>query len=260
MYDERNKDFDKELFANPTAEYRGAPFWAWNDELKKDELCRQIEEFKKMGFGGFNMHPRQGLVTKYLSDEFMDCVKACIEKAESENMEAWLYDEDRYPSGFAGGIVTANPDYRKKEILFSFEKDEDVFSRKAFSNYYLGLNTDEKVVDESTGYKDGLTYLLAAFKLDLKDGLLNGYKLVTEGETADCYVYVRIFPSLPGWNGVNVSDLMQKEAVDKFLECTYEAYYKLVGDKFGKSVPARKRRDRSTLPHRRTYEKNFRLS
>lgn len=238
MYDERNKDFDKELFANPTAEYRGAPFWAWNDDLKKDELCRQIEEFKKMGFGGFNMHPRQGLATKYLSDEFMDCVKACIEKAESENMEAWLYDEDRYPSGFAGGIVTANPDYRKKEILFSFEKDEDVFSRKAFSNYYLGLNTDEKVVDESTGYKDGLTYLLAAFKLDLKDGLLNGYKLVTEGETADCYVYVRIFPSLPGWNGVNVSDLMQKEAVDKFLECTYEAYYKLVGDKFGKSVPA----------------------
>lgn len=45
-----------------------------------------------MGFGGFNMHPRQGLVTKYLSDEFMDCVKACIEKAESENMEAWFYE------------------------------------------------------------------------------------------------------------------------------------------------------------------------
>lgn len=22
----------------------------------------------------------------------MDCVKACIEKAESENMEAWLYE------------------------------------------------------------------------------------------------------------------------------------------------------------------------
>lgn len=238
MYDERNKDFNMDLFIEPTAEYRGAPFWAWNDELKKEELCLQIEEFKKMGFGGFNMHARQGLVTKYLSDEFMGCVKTCVEKAEREGMFAWLYDEDRFPSGFAGGIVTANPDFRKKEILFSFKKDEEVFERKAFSNYYLGVNTDEEVVNESTGYKNGLTYLLAAFKLDLKDGFLNGYKLVTERESADCYVYVRVFPSLPGWNGVNVSDLMQKDAVDKFLECTYEAYYKVVGNKFGKSIPA----------------------
>ena len=27
-------------------------------------------------------------------------------------MEAWLYDEDRWPSGPAGGLVTKNPSYR----------------------------------------------------------------------------------------------------------------------------------------------------
>ena len=46
-------------FENPSAKYRGFPFWAWNSELKKDELEEQIEIFKSMGFGGFFMHVRQ---------------------------------------------------------------------------------------------------------------------------------------------------------------------------------------------------------
>ena len=33
----RNKDakLSKELFENPSCEYRGTPFWAWNCELDK---------------------------------------------------------------------------------------------------------------------------------------------------------------------------------------------------------------------------------
>ena len=29
------KVLDEQLFKNPTAEYRGAPFWAWNCELNQ---------------------------------------------------------------------------------------------------------------------------------------------------------------------------------------------------------------------------------
>ena len=59
----KEKTLSKELFQNPTTEYRGAPFWAWNSKLDLDELGWQIEIFKEMGFGGFNMHVRQGLET-----------------------------------------------------------------------------------------------------------------------------------------------------------------------------------------------------
>ena len=72
------------LFQNPTSEYRGAPFWAWNCELDKETLQRQIEYLKEMGFGGFHMHSRTGMATEYLSEEFMDLVKACVDKAEQE--------------------------------------------------------------------------------------------------------------------------------------------------------------------------------
>ena len=73
IYDKNTKRarLDKALFENPTSEYRGAPFWAWNCELDKDELKRQIDVFKEMGLGGYHMHVRTGLKTKYLSDEYM---------------------------------------------------------------------------------------------------------------------------------------------------------------------------------------------
>ena len=62
------------------------------------------------------MHPRTGLDTEYLSDEFMEMIKACCDKAEAEQMLAWLYDEDRWSSGPAGGKVTRHKKFRRKRL------------------------------------------------------------------------------------------------------------------------------------------------
>lgn len=95
--------FDK-MFANPPSRFRGAPFWAWNCRLDSEMMTRQIEYFKEMGLGGFHMHCRTGLDTPYMSEEYLKIVKDCVEKAQEEGMYAWLYDEDRWPSGAAGGL------------------------------------------------------------------------------------------------------------------------------------------------------------
>jgi len=72
---------------------------------------------KEAGLGGFFMHSRYGLKTPYLSEEWFTCIRACIEKARALDMKAYLYDEDRWPSGFAGGVVTRdNPEYRAKRL------------------------------------------------------------------------------------------------------------------------------------------------
>ena len=67
------------------------------------------------------MHPRYGLDTEYLGKEFMEHVKFCVEYAKSKNMQAWIYDEDRWPSGSAGGMVTRNPDYVRRDLRFMRE-------------------------------------------------------------------------------------------------------------------------------------------
>ena len=114
------KTLSDELFRNPTSEYRGTPFWAWNGKLDKDILLEQIDIMKKMGMGGFHMHVRTGMDSPYLNEEFMDFIKTCVEKAKEEDMLAWLYDEDRWPSGTAGGIVTQkHPEFAAKNLMIT---------------------------------------------------------------------------------------------------------------------------------------------
>ena len=133
LYPKNNEQtLSAELFQNPTSEYRGTPFWAWNGVLDDEELKRQIDIFKTMGLGGFHMHVRTGLDVPYLSEEFMDHIRFCVEEARKRGMLAWLYDEDRWPSGAAGGLVTKDPKYRERHLLFTVNKrDDDIEKEEA---------------------------------------------------------------------------------------------------------------------------------
>ena len=82
---------------------RVLPFWSWNDKLNRTELMRQIDCFAAAGCGGFFIHSRVGLITPYLSDEWMELVKECCAYAKEKGLLAWLYDEDLGPGGYAGG-------------------------------------------------------------------------------------------------------------------------------------------------------------
>ena len=148
---------DMELFRNPTAEYRGTPFWSWNCKMTPEMLTRQIDCLKEMGFGGFHMHVRTGMSTNYLSDEFMSLIKCCCEKADKEHMLAWLYDEDRWPSGAAGGLVTKDEEYRARCLLLTTEpcSDEEIDA----------TNIDSR----AEGGRDGKGWLVSCYDIVLDD-------------------------------------------------------------------------------------------
>ena len=100
----------KEQIEKNSHEYGSIPFWSWNDRLSPEELRRQIRNMKQMKMGGFFMHARGGLETEYMSDEWYECIRACVDEAKKQGMEAWAYDENGWPSGFAGGKLLEDPD------------------------------------------------------------------------------------------------------------------------------------------------------
>lgn len=202
---------DPDLFRTPTSEYRATPFWAWNNRLNAPQLERQIEVFKGMGFGGFHMHPRTGMDTEYLSDEYMDAVKACVEKARSESMLAWLYDEDRWPSGAAGGLVTKDHRYRARHLVFT------------------------------TSIRPGAP--LAAFDVVLVEGRLESYRRLAEGEAGSSTATTwRAYPETSAestWhNNQTYVDTLSPAAIRRFVQVTHERYLEVVGADFGGVVPA----------------------
>lgn len=217
----------EELFKSPTSEYRGTPFWAWNSWLEKDELERQIDVFKEMGLGGFHMHVRTGLKNQYLSDEYMDLINDCVKKAKGENMLAWLYDEDRWPSGAAGGFVTKNPEYRARCLMFSPFKEVEV---------------KEVNIERSEGSRSKNGEVIACYDIVLdKDGYLASYKRIDENDDVQgvkWYAIVEVHSPSNWYNGQTYADTLNKEAIEKFIEVTHERYKEKAGDEFDKTIPA----------------------
>lgn len=106
------------------SKYKPIPFWSWNDSLDPQELRRQIRWMKDYGIGGFFMHARGGLKTPYLSEEWMQVVEACCDEAKKLEMNAWAYDENGWPSGFAGGKLLENLSNRDMYITYTTGKHD----------------------------------------------------------------------------------------------------------------------------------------
>jgi len=110
--------FDK-ITKEELKKFRSIPFWSWNDKLDKDKLISQIDWMNKNGIGGFFMHARSGLNTEYLSEEWLECVEACAEHAEKLGMDAWVYDENGWPSGFVGGKLLEEDENHDRYLTYS---------------------------------------------------------------------------------------------------------------------------------------------
>ena len=193
------------VLQNPENQYRGKPFWAWNGELSITELKRQIDIMKQMGFGGFFMHSRTGLKTEYLGKHWFDCIRECAKYAYSVGLEAWLYDEDRWPSGSAGGLVTRKESNRLRFIsLYSDDTDMPVLARFAYKN-----NKDFFPVKNKSEVPGGYTYQVYAEELMENNSFYNGYTYL---------------------------DTMNPAAVKDFFNSTLELYKKECGELFGKEI------------------------
>ncbi|MBQ6823263.1 MAG: hypothetical protein IJP27_01290 [Clostridia bacterium] len=181
-------------------EYASVPFWSWNDKLEPKELVRQIRDMHRLEMGGFFMHARGGLETEYLSEEWFDCVKVCVEEAERLGMEAWAYDENGWPSGFAGGVLLKEPDNHALYLKGEFTEEFPAAEENTVAIYALneaGVPTRTEQAVSCTRY------------LHIHMG------------ADDSYV-----------------DTMRGDITDRFIEATHREYQKRLGADFGaKQMP-----------------------
>ena len=121
--------------------YKCIPFWSWNDELEEEELIKQIEWMHENGVGGFFMHARGGLKTPYLGDKWFKCVNACLKKAKELGMEAYAYDENGWPSGFAGGKLLENPENSDYSVSYKYGP----FDKEAVASFLVGEKSIKRI-------------------------------------------------------------------------------------------------------------------
>jgi hypothetical protein len=222
--------WDSSLVSKPPAIFRGAPFWSWNGELDDDRLARQLKTYDEMGIGGATVHVRTGLTSPYLGDEFMQHVKSAADEAQRLGMHIWLYDEDRWPSGAAGGLVTKDLNLRFRQLLMTSCRP-DIGEPRLFKLHH---NPPLPVTDRT---------FVAAWALQFSAGKLREWRRIEESEDAGegevaYYAYIEIAPSITWFNNQQYANLLNPEATRRFIEVTHERYAEVLGDRFGSQIPS----------------------
>ncbi|MDP4174667.1 MAG: glycosyl hydrolase [Bacteroidota bacterium] len=200
-------------FKTPSKEYGTIPFFILNDDVTKDEIERNMLELKNSGCGAVIFHPRPGMITEYLSPKWFELFNYAVEVGKKIEMNVWIYDENSYPSGFAGGHVPA-------QMPESFNEGQ-------------GLAP----VDTNTLPSDYMKYFLI-FKKD-KDKYIDISSSAgkEDGIKGEYILFKKTFYEQTGWNGgFSYVDLLHKGVTQKFLEITIPGYKKVSGEEFGKTV------------------------
>jgi hypothetical protein len=200
-------------FANPPAEYSSAPFWVWNDTMTDELVISTLRDLAGQGIRQVFIHPRPGLTTPYLSQEWFRLWKVALAEAKRLGIIVWLYDENSYPSGFAGGFVPKQmPESRGIGLKIEEVNQPIKLSGDIVGVYRLNGNNYENIIEK------------------VRVGEAN--------EQSKCLV-ARVIQAKPGAmfaNGPYVN-LLTAGVTEKFLEITLDAYKREIGEEFGKSVP-----------------------
>lgn len=208
----------KQEFLSPSNRFRPIPFWSWNDRLEDEELEEQIRELKQSGAGGYFMHARSGLQTEYLSEDWFARIKTGIDMAREQGMDAWIYDEEGWPSGFAGGIVPQQSrDFWAKYMTLEHHSETDPIETEDLIALYVycpdtGCYQRLSIPDGQGKNLAGADSVTSA----CRDCGSNGEYLAVRRHSNRFYV-----------------DTLNKDAIDAFLACTHEAYFERFGEEFG---------------------------
>ncbi len=215
--DNNTFEFLQKRFISPGKEYGSAPLWVWHTRVTKRIIDSMMYEFKKNAFGGVMVHPRPGLITEYLSKDWFDLFQYTVKKGKELNLNVWIYDENSYPSGFAGGNV---PD----QMPESYNQGQMLHLTKAT---VLPLNTANIFVclKEENG-----TFTDITSSLDQEKDKQGKYYLFNKE-------YYGKQEGTVGPAGFSYVDLMVKGVTEKFIAITMKGYEKVTGNEFGKTIP-----------------------
>ncbi len=200
-------------FARPPAEFSSAPLWVWNDLLTDEMIVATMRDLAGQHVKQVFIHPRPGLMTPYLSPEWFHLWKVALKEAERLDMKVWIYDENSYPSGFAGGFVPdAMPESRGLGLVLKEHAAPPKWSDDALGVFAL----------DPAGPRDVSAEARAGSALPAGPYLLASVAKASPG---------------PWYGGKFYVDLLRPGVTEKFLSVTLDAYKREIGAEFGKRVP-----------------------
>ncbi|HSD12011.1 MAG TPA: glycosyl hydrolase, partial [Patescibacteria group bacterium] len=204
----------RRLFPNPPASFSTAPFFVWNGEMTESEIDKHLADYHAQGIRAFFIHPRPGMITPYLSDRWFALCRYTVDKAKQLGMQAWLYDENSYPSGFAGGHVPA-------EMPESWNEGQGLVLHK-LPQFPADPGKYKIILKKAAGSFEDVTASASP----------------EQGRQGDYLAFdLSFYEKSPWYGGFTYVDLIRPGVTEKFIEVTMRGYERTLGPDLGKTVP-----------------------
>ncbi len=216
-----------ENFKNPDRRYAVYPI--------KHHLAVNCDQYDELGFGGVVKNVEY---TKNFPDDMSEWEKyeKTIRQFIDKGMNVWLYDEQSYPSGIAGGYIPEKYPETVAQGLFCYN-----FMRKIPGPRFYKCNIPDGELYRAVLLSEDETEVIDVTNCLNENGFM--YIDVPEGVyTLIMMCKRRLFEGTHAVEGyhapLNYVSLSDKSATEKFIECTHEKYKDLLKDEFGKGILA----------------------
>lgn len=216
-------------FKDPPNEFRMMPFWFWNHEMVEKEVTRQVQDHHDHGIGGEFIHPRHGRLTPYMGRRWLENVEAAADKCLELGMPCFLYDEDNWPSGPAGGYITG-PYHKENRGKYLAMFDEEVFEGGKKVEYKLDFEqiSPETEFVAAIAVPNPVEYPDFSKVIDKQKDVTANVKGdvfawdVPAGEWCVLFFAMIVNPADSNLNGY--IDILRKETVKEFIDFTHRKY------------------------------------
>jgi hypothetical protein len=231
-------------FENVPRTFTQVPFWFWNGPLDPNQFREQLRQMNSKGVYAAMPHPRFGMDRRqYLQEPFWRAMAATIDEAKKLNMQIWLYDEYNWPSGGAGGRVTdEHPELYPRGLDYYVRNVNDGPRTVSITNpkpTEANMERFEKIVRGFIKKDDAPVSSYKPWGKITADGSgISGS--VGEGQWNVLVFFQSLGrnPSILDHGSNSMTDYLSTGPVTRFIELTYEQYYKRFGKDFGNIIPA----------------------
>ncbi|HVS51953.1 MAG TPA: glycosyl hydrolase [Opitutaceae bacterium] len=220
-------------FAAPPSAYSSQVTWGWNGAITREVIARDLDKLLSMNIHQAWVEPGRNPEAPYLSPAYFENVKIAVEEAKKRDMHLWFDDDGGYPSGFAGGkFTTDRPDLRMKALAPAEQVAVEpgaAFSRELDANTIcaLALNLDTgaaQVIEPKAGRVEWTApatgkWAVALPRWAFRSGVTRSANNKSGAKDSEH----------------SLMDYLAPEADQRFIDWTFEAYKKAVGDEFGKT-------------------------
>jgi hypothetical protein len=242
-------------FKAPPREYGAIlPFASWNGADPAAVRANIVRDFDRLAANGLfivNLSPgrRAPGEPPYLSPGHMDQVKFTVAEAAKRNMRLWFQDESDYPSGFAGGYISARyPQLGMQALLAdisvrvypgeTLEMPVPATTMAIWATETLENGQIKQVIPVPVPADGQLTWITPA------EGTTPNEPHYNWEVTIMRHLYLssntRNFNRADGTRAkdglYSLIDYLDPKATDAFLHITHDTYYSAVGDQFGKTI------------------------